>query len=67
MVRSAVAAGLLAHLADAQLRTGQVDAAKSTIARAAAKDANNASVRSVALRIQRIAQPVPEEVKAQHQ
>ena len=64
---SAPDAGLLAHLADAQFRAGHVDAAKVTIARAAAKDANNASVRSLALRIQRVAQPVPEEVKPQHQ
>jgi tetratricopeptide (TPR) repeat protein len=59
-------AALLAHLADAQLRVGQVEAAKETIARALAKDAKNPSVRSVALRIQRVAQTVPEEVKPQH-
>jgi Flp pilus assembly protein TadD len=64
---SALDAGLLAHLADAQLRTGQADAAKNTIARAAAKDPNNAAVRLVALRIQRVTQPVPEEVKTEHQ
>ena len=54
------------HLADAQLKAGRVDAARETIARAAAKDARNPSVRSVALRIQHIAQAVPEEVKPQH-
>jgi tetratricopeptide (TPR) repeat protein len=59
-------ADLLAHLAEAQLKAGRVDAARETIARATAKDARNSSVRSVALRIQHIAQAVPEEVKPQH-
>jgi predicted TPR repeat methyltransferase len=58
---------LLAHLADAQLTTGRVDAARSTIARALAKDATNASVRAAALRIQHVAQPVSQEVKPQNQ
>ena len=60
-------AGLLAHLADAQLRAGQVEAARLTIARATAKDARNPSVRAVALRIQRVPQSVPEKVEPQHQ
>jgi superkiller protein 3 len=58
---------LLAHLADAQLTTGRVDAARGTIARAVAKDPANPSVRAAAFRIQHVAQPVPQEVKTQNQ
>ena len=64
---SAPDASLLAHLADAQLKAGRTDAARETIARATAKDEKNPLVRAVALRIQHVAQPVPEEVKPQHQ
>jgi tetratricopeptide (TPR) repeat protein len=60
-------ARLLARLADAELKAGQLTAAKETIARVAAKDANDPAVRSVVLRIQRVAQPIPEEVETQHQ
>jgi Flp pilus assembly protein TadD len=60
-------AGILAHLADAQLKTGHAETARDTIARALAKDAKNPSVRAVALRIQRVAQAIPEKVEPQHQ
>jgi tetratricopeptide (TPR) repeat protein len=63
---AAADATLLAHLADAQLKVGQTDAAAQTIARATAKDATDASVRAVALRIQRVTQAVPQEVKPEH-
>lgn len=49
---SAPDAVLLAHLADAQFKTGQLDAAEATIARALAKDAQDPVVRAVARRLQ---------------
>jgi len=60
-------ANLLARLADAQLKAGRIDAARQTLARAVVKDAKNPSVRAVALRIQHVAEPVPEKVESQHQ
>jgi tetratricopeptide (TPR) repeat protein len=60
-------AGLLAHLADAQLKADRVEAARDTIARATAMDPKSPLVRAVALRIQHVPQPVPKEVESQHQ
>jgi len=41
-------AEMLAHLADAQFRLGQIEAAKATLDRAMAKDDNDPAVRAVA-------------------
>jgi tetratricopeptide (TPR) repeat protein len=60
-------ARLLAHLADAQWKAGQLDAARNTITRATAKDPKNPSVRAIALRIQGVPQPIPKEVEPEHQ
>ena len=57
---------LLARLADAQLRLGRTDVAASTIARAVQKDPKNPLVRAVELRIQRVAQAVPEKVESEN-
>jgi tetratricopeptide (TPR) repeat protein len=45
-------AEMLAHLADAQLRTGQIEAARAALERAAAKDETNLAVRAVAGRLE---------------
>ena len=60
-------AALLAHLADAYLRAGRLDAAKMTIAQAVEKNASDPSVRAIALRIQHVTQPVAEKVEPQNQ
>jgi tetratricopeptide (TPR) repeat protein len=44
-------AALLARLADAQFRAGQLDSATATLARALEKDPNHASVRAIARRL----------------
>jgi predicted TPR repeat methyltransferase len=41
-------AELLAHLADAQLKAGRIDAARAALERAIAKDENDTTVRAVA-------------------
>ena len=52
-VLSAPNADMLARLADAHLRMGQVEAAQATLDRALAKDDKNAAVRALARRLQR--------------
>jgi tetratricopeptide (TPR) repeat protein len=58
-------AGLLARLADAQMRAGRGEIAQETLARAAAKDESDPLVRAMTLRIQHVAKPVPKKIEAE--